>query len=73
MPCHPDRVRRHYEVDSPQTRVLTTGQRLLCARCGRPEYPSHALWWGHVFEAQSPMAIGDTGFTANVIEGEEHR
>jgi len=71
MPCHPDRVRRHY-VESPAERRLTTGQPVTCAKCGKPDYPSHELWMGHTFVPPGPMAITDEGFTANVIEGEEH-
>lgn len=71
MPCHPDRVRRNY-VESPAERRLTTGQRVLCVHCQRPDYPSHLAWWGHAFQAPGPMTITDPGFTANVIEGEEH-
>jgi len=71
MPCHPDRVRRHY-VESPAERRLTTGERVCCVRCGHPDQPLHDLWMGHPFEAPGPMSITDNGFTANVIEGDEH-
>lgn len=72
MPSHPDRVRRNYvdPPDGPRARALTTGQTVVCVRCGRPDHPGHEAWMGHPFEA--PVSITDNGFTANVIEGEEH-
>jgi hypothetical protein len=69
MPCHPDRVRRHYE----QT----------CTICGSGERAHVLESRGHAFRppwrrpsdtnaVQLERRSTDTGVTANVIEGDHH-
>jgi hypothetical protein len=72
MPCHPDRVRRNYEDREPLTKApaynQTRGDSVLtpCPECAPWRRPSDTN------AEQLHRRSIDNGFTANVIEGEQH-
>lgn len=71
MPCHPDRVRRHYHQPKlplvPANRETVKAE-AICGICGGGE-ASHVLSErGHDFIASWIAAF----MTANVIEGDHH-
>ena len=74
MPSHPDRVRRNYEPEINARGGPKAQSVLVTCDCDHPEHCAACDRY-HLppVGPECPYrAITDTGFTANVIEGEHH-